>query len=362
MLQQVSEKLLGEFVDSLEAKLAGGHTEAVASPTASPNGPAPAACAGAGADRPARTGRRRCAQEVRAAGFRCIPVGGRRLHAGTAAHRAKGAAREAMTAPFLLRGVDLAAFAVALVNRLHAGGVVVSASGPAGFVEALRHDWPETRSQLYWAARLTLVNRIEDLAAFDSVFEAIFADAVLGVDPPGLKQSPGTTAARRRRCARRVPLRSPKAACPWTTRPALDHRRREPCRRHRYSRHAAEPDRRACGRAVRTIRSRGSPPAGRVAGTGGGALAAPTQPAPGAAPARQADRSPGDDEGIAHDGLGDDPIGSYPQPANIPAEWSLCATSADRCSRTPRSICISCGQRPCGRREFAPRSSRSRHR
>ena len=38
MLQQVSEKLLGEFVDSLEAQLAGGHTEAVASPTESPNG------------------------------------------------------------------------------------------------------------------------------------------------------------------------------------------------------------------------------------------------------------------------------------------------------------------------------------
>ena len=38
MLQQVSEKLLGEFVDSLEAKLAGGNAEAVASQTASPNG------------------------------------------------------------------------------------------------------------------------------------------------------------------------------------------------------------------------------------------------------------------------------------------------------------------------------------
>jgi carbon monoxide dehydrogenase subunit G len=38
MLQQVSEKLLGEFVDSLEAQLAGGHKEAVASPTESPNG------------------------------------------------------------------------------------------------------------------------------------------------------------------------------------------------------------------------------------------------------------------------------------------------------------------------------------
>ena len=124
-----------------------------------------------------------------------------------------------MTAPFLLRGVDLAAFAVALVNRLHAGGVVVSASGPAGFVEALRHDWPETRSQLYWATRLTLVNRIEDLAAFDSVFEAIFADAVLGVDPPGLKQSLGTTAAD----DAGVPGRATAIAeggLPWTTRPA----------------------------------------------------------------------------------------------------------------------------------------------
>ena len=100
-----------------------------------------------------------------------------------------------MTAPFLLRGVDLAAFAVALVNRLHTGGVVVSASGPAGFVEALQHDWPRTPSQLYWAARLTLVNRVEDLAAFDAIFEAVFADAVLGVDPPGLKQNMGTTAA-----------------------------------------------------------------------------------------------------------------------------------------------------------------------
>ena len=118
-----------------------------------------------------------------------------------------------MTAPLLLRGVDLAAFAVALVNRLHTGGVVVAASGPAGFVEALRHDWPGTRSQLYWAARLTLVNRVEDLAAFDAVFEAVFADAVLGVDPPGLKQSMGTTAADRPWCARPCQASSRKAAC-----------------------------------------------------------------------------------------------------------------------------------------------------
>ena len=124
-----------------------------------------------------------------------------------------------MTAPFLLRGVDLAAFAVALVNRLHTGGVVVSASGPAGFVEALQHDWPRTRLQLYWAARLTLVNRVEDLAEFDAIFEAVFADAVLGVDPPGLKQSMGTTAA----ADPGVPGRASVIAeggLPWSTRPA----------------------------------------------------------------------------------------------------------------------------------------------
>jgi uncharacterized protein with von Willebrand factor type A (vWA) domain len=124
-----------------------------------------------------------------------------------------------MTAPLLLRGVDLAAFAVALVNRLHTGGVVVAASGPAGFVEALRHDWPGTRSQLYWAARLTLVNRVEDLAAFDAVFEAVFADAVLGVDPPGLEQSMGTTAATDPSVSGRATVVA-EGGLPWTTRPA----------------------------------------------------------------------------------------------------------------------------------------------
>jgi uncharacterized protein len=124
-----------------------------------------------------------------------------------------------LTAPFLLRGVDLAAFAVALVNRLHTGGVVVSASGPTSFVEALRRDWPTTRSQLYWAARLTLVNRAEELPAFDAVFDAVFADAVLGLDPPGLKQSMGTTAA----ADPGVPGRTSAVAdgeLPWATRPA----------------------------------------------------------------------------------------------------------------------------------------------
>jgi uncharacterized protein len=124
-----------------------------------------------------------------------------------------------VTAPFLLRGVDRAAFAVALVARLRAGGVVVSASGPAGFVQALARLEPSTRPELYWAARLTLVNRVEDLTAFDAVFGTVFADAVLGLDPPGLRAGQGSAAAS-------VPgVRGGEGATldggglPWTTRP-----------------------------------------------------------------------------------------------------------------------------------------------
>ena len=125
-----------------------------------------------------------------------------------------------MTVPFLLRGADRAAFAAALVARLRAGGVVVSGSGPAGFVRALAELVPRSRSQLYWAARLTLVNRVEDIAAFDSVFGALFADAVLGVDPVGLKGNQGTPASSTPGGRDRGGAASDDGGLPWTTRPS----------------------------------------------------------------------------------------------------------------------------------------------
>ena len=51
-----------------------------------------------------------------------------------------------------------------------------------------------SRTDLYWAARLTLVNRAEDLPGFDAVFGAVFGEAVLGLDPVGMKSSPGSVA------------------------------------------------------------------------------------------------------------------------------------------------------------------------
>lgn len=95
----------------------------------------------------------------------------------------------------MLAGVDFASFAVALVARLRGGGVVVPADGPAVFVEALRLTRPTGRSQLYWTARLSLLNRVEDLPAFDAVFGATFDESTLAVDPVarGSARERGTT-------------------------------------------------------------------------------------------------------------------------------------------------------------------------
>ncbi|MCV7215100.1 VWA domain-containing protein [Mycobacterium crocinum] len=124
-----------------------------------------------------------------------------------------------MTAPALLRGVDLAAFAAALVARLRAGGVAVAASGPAAFVAAMRALVPTSRTQLYWAARLALVNRVEDLDAFEAVFEAVFADAVLPLDPVTRRVARGVAASPVPAAGRRDDSGPQSDGLPWTTRP-----------------------------------------------------------------------------------------------------------------------------------------------
>ncbi|WP_430333257.1 vWA domain-containing protein [Rhodococcus sp. ACT016] len=124
--------------------------------------------------------------------------------------------------PALLRGVDLAAFAVALVARARASGVAVSASGAARFTEALRVLAPTGRSRLYWTARVTLVGRRGDLERFDAVFASVFDEAVLPLDPAARASAP---AAPRARVDRRVPddaaapgQSGERAAPPWVTR------------------------------------------------------------------------------------------------------------------------------------------------
>jgi uncharacterized protein with von Willebrand factor type A (vWA) domain len=76
--------------------------------------------------------------------------------------------------PLLFRGVDFAAFAASLAARLRGAGITVSVSGQGSFVRALQELAPQTTAELYWAARLTLVTRMEDLGIFDAVMREVF--------------------------------------------------------------------------------------------------------------------------------------------------------------------------------------------
>jgi uncharacterized protein len=82
-----------------------------------------------------------------------------------------------------LRAIDRAAFAIALTEKLRAGDVPVDLTAAEGFVRALAVLPPDSRSRLYWTARVNLVRRQTELAAFDAVFAAVFDDAVLAIDP-----------------------------------------------------------------------------------------------------------------------------------------------------------------------------------
>jgi uncharacterized protein with von Willebrand factor type A (vWA) domain len=125
----------------------------------------------------------------------------------------------------LLRGADLAAFAAALVARLRGVGVLVSANGPASFVQAFRQLVPDTTSALYWAARLTLVNRMEDLVVFDAVFAAVFGaarpDGPTGREPLLPSSGPRTPAASTVQRAG-SPSGAASQQLPWATRTVTD--------------------------------------------------------------------------------------------------------------------------------------------
>ena len=125
-------------------------------------------------------------------------------------------------APAMLRGTDLAAFAVAFAVRLRRAGIMVGFTAIESFTRGVATCRPTSRSALYWVGRTTLVHRWADLATFDAVFEAVFSDAVVQLDPN----------ARRRSAAQRAgeddswaPLPAPDApyaageGLPWATLP-----------------------------------------------------------------------------------------------------------------------------------------------
>ena len=103
----------------------------------------------------------------------------------------------------MLPAVDRAAFVVALGHRLREAGVPVTFTALGAFSDGLGVVRPVDRGELYWTARVTLVDRAHDLATFDAIFEAVFADAELplegqagGAPPPVPAEQDALAAAR----------------------------------------------------------------------------------------------------------------------------------------------------------------------
>jgi uncharacterized protein with von Willebrand factor type A (vWA) domain len=120
----------------------------------------------------------------------------------------------------ILPGIDRAAFAAGFAARLRAAGVPVDLSGVGAFVAALAAAPPVTRSGLYWSARITLVRDPAELATFDALFAAVFADAVLAVDPHARRRSlPGLRADDRAAGVAAATAEADGAGLPWATRP-----------------------------------------------------------------------------------------------------------------------------------------------
>jgi len=90
----------------------------------------------------------------------------------------------------LLRGVDRASFATAFAVRLRKHGVPVGLTGVEDFTRAMVASPPESMSRLYWAARIALVRQQSELAAFDTVFNAVFAQADFMTNQPA-QRAPG---------------------------------------------------------------------------------------------------------------------------------------------------------------------------
>jgi uncharacterized protein with von Willebrand factor type A (vWA) domain len=86
--------------------------------------------------------------------------------------------------PLLMRGVDRASFATAFAVLLRQHGVQVGLTGIENFTSALVASPPDSMSRLYWAARITLVRKHSELAAFEAAFTMVFAQGAFLLEPP----------------------------------------------------------------------------------------------------------------------------------------------------------------------------------
>jgi uncharacterized protein len=108
--------------------------------------------------------------------------------------------------------------------RLRAHGVPVGFTAIDDFIRSLTTSPPDSRSRLYWTARITYTRRHAEIAAFDAFFADVFDDAVLELDPNARRRPRPSAGAPDDRLAP-VPGNSPEdetgSGLPWVTLPQV---------------------------------------------------------------------------------------------------------------------------------------------
>ncbi len=113
--------------------------------------------------------------------------------------------------------VDRAAFAAAFAHRLRRAGVAVAPQGVDAFIRALEPEVIRDRRRLYWIARITLLDRQQQLATFEAVFAAVFCDAVPAVDPNARRQPQPASRGSHASVNARTGLDAEGDGLPWVT-------------------------------------------------------------------------------------------------------------------------------------------------
>lgn len=131
-----------------------------------------------------------------------------------------------MTDPALFSGVDRAVFAAAFADRLRAAGVEVAFTGVERCAAALGLLGSIDVDDLYWACRLSMIDRQRDIAIFDALFDAVFVTADVRVPARGQRGS--TVGGREDDVLVRVPLADDRSidtagggGLPWLTLPSV---------------------------------------------------------------------------------------------------------------------------------------------
>jgi uncharacterized protein with von Willebrand factor type A (vWA) domain len=101
-----------------------------------------------------------------------------------------------------LAGVDLADVVAAFGQLLHAAGVPVTPERSGRFASALALARPHAVDEVYWAGRVTLLSDVDQIEAYDGVFDQVFrgrADVAewRGQSPSALAAAPPRSGANR---------------------------------------------------------------------------------------------------------------------------------------------------------------------